>query len=409
MKVCLLSSSFPRFEGDFSGIFVYRLGEHLAQLGCEVVALVPHEYALPHQEKMGQINVYRFPYFFPRSLQRLSYGAGIATNIKHSQLARLQLPMYALSQLIALIWLKRWLQVDVINSHWIVPQGINTALLHKWVHLPHVCTIHAAGLFALERIVGGKRLARFVIQNSDHLFTVSSYIKNRLETLAEQKTNAEVLPMGIQVNQFATPVTFCPSAAPTLLFVGRLVEKKGVQYLIEAMPHVIREFPHVKLVLVGDGPLLQKLNNQISKLNLKHHTQLLGRKSTEEMPAIYKQASIVVVPSIIDQSGETEGMPVVVLEALAAGKPVVGSDVSGIPDLVKDGVNGFLAKPKSPESLADCIKHALTRLSSGELQKNAQATAAHYDWKIVAEQYVQAFRRAIAGFPTYQQGNRNVQ
>jgi glycosyltransferase involved in cell wall biosynthesis len=365
----------------------------LTRLGIEVVALVPHAHPLPRQERFGELHVYRFPYFVPHSRQRLCYGAGIVANLRQTKLARLQLPFYCLAQLMALVRIVRRLRIDVVNSHWLVTQGLNAAVLRRWMQTPHVCTIHAAGLFALQRIRGGDRIARFIVRNTDHFFTVSSFIKRQLDDLTAQETQAEVLPMGIQVDRFARPSPAVSSSGNTLLFVGRLVEKKGVQYLLEALPSVLRACPDTTLMLVGDGPLRQQLQEQARTLGIERQVQFLGWKSNEEMPMLYTQADLVVVPSIVDASGETEGMPVVILEAMAAGKLVVASNVSGIPDVIADGVNGFLIEPKSAPALAARLVDALQHLQKKDIQQQAQATAARYDWQSIAKCYAEVFYR----------------
>jgi glycosyltransferase involved in cell wall biosynthesis len=372
---------------------VYQLGQSLIRLGIEVVALVPHEHPLPRQERFDDLHIYRFPYFVPHSKQRLCYGAGIVANLRQTKLARLQLPLYSLAQLIALVRLVRRLRIDVVNSHWLVTQGLNAAIVRRWLQTPHVCTIHAAGLFALRRIRGGNRIARFIVRNTDYLFTVSSFIKRQLDDFIAQDTSAEVLPMGIQLDRFAVPSPTASSSGTTLLCVGRLVEKKGIQYLLEALRFVLHARPDTTLMLVGDGPLRQQLHEQARRLGIERQVQFLGWKSHEAMPALYAQADLVVVPSIVDASGETEGMPVVVLEAMAAGKLVVASNVSGIPDVIEDGVNGFLIEPKSAPALAACIVDALQHLDKEDIQRRAQVTATRYDWQAIATRYAEAFQR----------------
>jgi glycosyltransferase involved in cell wall biosynthesis len=344
---------------------------------------------------MGGIEVYRFPYSLPRSSQRLCYGSGIETNVKQRRWASMQVPLYWLSQLLALVWVSRRLDVDAVNSHWLLTQGLNAALTRKWLKLPHVCTVHSGGLFVLRGIPGGSRIAEFITRHSDHIFAVSSHIKDRLDALVQEETIAEVLPMGVEFHRFARAASESPGQPHTLLFVGRLTEVKGLEYLIDAMPRIVRVFPGTQLMVVGDGPLRHALRDRVDGLGVKEHIRFLGRRTSTEMPSIYAQSSVVVVPSIVSGAERTEGMPVVVLEALAAGKPVVASKVSGIPDVVVNGVNGFLAEPESSDDLADRVLETLQRLSrSSRLRCGAQATARRYDWKVISQRYAEVLREA---------------
>ena len=132
MRVCILTSSFPRFRGDLSGSFVYLLAKHLVKDGMDVIVLAPHENRLAHKETLSGIKVIRFPYFYPKKLQQLSYGSGITTNIKKNRLALLQIPFFSIAQIIFLVWVVIKYRINVINSHWMIPQGFNSAILNHF-------------------------------------------------------------------------------------------------------------------------------------------------------------------------------------------------------------------------------------------------------------------------------------
>lgn len=395
MKVCILTSSFPRFEGDFPGSFVYELGRHLTDTGIQVLVLAPHDSGYSHREKMGDIEVYRFPYFIPRSLQRTCYRAGIADNLRRSWLARVQFPLFGLSEIVTLLYIRLRYRIDIVNSHWMLMQGLTAALLQKSLGLPHISTIHAADLFALQSVAGGNQVARFITKGSDHIFTVSSYIRSSLDSLIGEESGAEVLPMGVDISRFSSDLAAAPSQSLALLFAGRLVEKKGVKYLIQAMQIVARQQPGCNLLIAGDGPLRRDLEQQVKSLGLDEEVTFLGQISQTMMPSLYRKVNLVVVPSIVDSQGETEGLPVVLLESLAAGKPVVASDVSGIADVVENSVNGFLVPPEEPTELATKILLALDSFQDIETSRRIRESVSRYDWKNVANRYAQVFSENV--------------
>jgi glycosyltransferase involved in cell wall biosynthesis len=398
-RVCILTSSFPQFVGDtHAGSFILGLAQGLSAKGLETVVLAPHAPGLERNEKMGAVNVRRFRYFPAERWQQLCYGSGVLWNLRKRPLARLQVPLFLISQMVALRSLVHKQRIHVVNSHWMIMQGLVGAAMRRGWQVPHVMTIHAAELFALVRMPGGRALARFIVRNSDAIFVVSSYNRKVLSELVGREVKVTVLPMGIDVASF--PPSFPrmdETTRPCLLCLGRFVEKKGMEYLIRAMAIVGHKLPTCQLVLAGGGPLEGSFRSLVMRLSLQETVQFLGPIPHAEVPRLMAQATLVVVPSIVDSHGETEGMPVVLLEAMASGKPVIGTTVAGIPDIIQDGHNGFLIHPKDPDDLADKILRALSdpgRLET--LGRNARRTAERYDWSIVAAQYKETFDAVLA-------------
>jgi glycosyltransferase involved in cell wall biosynthesis len=156
---------------------------------------------------------------------------------------------------------------------------------------------------------------------------------------------------GVDLDQF--PYRPAPDNDPlSLLAVGRLVEKKGFDVLIEAMSLLDRP---CRLRLVGTGPLEASLRTAIADRGLEDRVELLGRRTHRQLPELYAAADAVVVPSVVDSSGDRDGLPNVVLEAMASGRAVVASDVASIPSAVVDGSTGLLVPPRDPKMLAQAL------------------------------------------------------
>jgi len=400
-KICILTSGFPRYKGDLSGNFVLSLTKELIKRGLAVSVLAPHASKVKKSEELDGIKVYRFSYFFPFALQKLCYGSGIPTNIRHSLLAKLQLPFFSFSQLFSLIRLIKKEDINIVNSHWMVTQGLNGALVRKILGLPHILTIHAAGLFALKRFPFGKYIARFIVRNSDHIITVSSFVKSDLDKLIGYNTKAIVCPMGIDTNVFVPKdqarlrEEYNIRGKYVLLFVGRLVEKKGVEYLIDAMKILTKKLSDIKLLIIGTGNLEKKLKIKVSKLNLSSYVSFLGIKKHDELIDYFNICDLLILPAIFDKYGHTETLGMVILEAMSCGKPVVASNIGGIPESVKDGYNGLLTIPKNPADIADKIVKALTQFDLEEMGKRAHQTACRYDWEVIGEKYEQVMKEVF--------------
>lgn len=188
-----------------------------------------------------------------------------------------------------------------------------------------------------------------------------------------------VIPNGVNVNQFHPSGSEEPRS---LFWCGRFVHEKGLEYLIEAVGRLERKEKHkpIRLVMAGDGPALPRVYELVRKKGLTRSVVFLGRRSHEDMPNLMNKSSIYVLPSL------KEGMPYALLEAMACGKPVIGSDISGVRDVVTNGENGLLVPPRDTRALADAI---LTLLEDENLRKIMGRKARElmvrkYSWDAVA-------------------------
>jgi glycosyltransferase involved in cell wall biosynthesis len=316
----------------------------------------------------------------------------MAANLRGSWLARLQVPFFMIAQTIALRRLLRRTGARVVNTHWMVPQGLSAAILRRIMPIKHVLHVHAADVYLLRRLPLGRAIARFVVERADWIFADGSHVKTSLDALIDRDSGAGLRPMGVWTRGFSTTDAPADLQYPDgyILFVGRLVEKKGVVYLLRAL-HLIRtEFPNLGLVLIGGGPLERVLRLEVDQLGLQDSVTFTGPMPHQEIVRYLHGCRVSCVPSIIDSKGETEGMPTVVIEAMAAGVPVVGSDVDGIPDVLRHRENGWLANPADAEDLARKLSEALTHVSKDSISKAARRTAELHDWERVAEQYAEA-------------------
>lgn len=191
---------------------------------------------------------------------------------------------------------------------------------------------------------------REALKRETHLFiTVSKFIR---EKLLEQGFPADRVIThynGVDLSQF------CPdpeiSRKPVVLFVGRLVEKKGCEYLIQAMDRIQAECPEVELVIIGDGPLRSTLEATAAQLLRRY--QFLGTQPATVVKSWMNQAQLLITPSVTSSAGDAEGLPNVVVEAQAMGLPVVSTTHAGIPEAVIHGETGFLAAERDAQALAE--------------------------------------------------------
>ena len=391
-KILIVTSTFPRSEIDVSSArFVFDLSQAMTEF-YEVHVLAPHSPGAKRKEVLDEVRVHRFRYFLPEKAQGLTKEAGIMSNIKKSKFLFLQLPFFFCSELFNVIRIVKKEKIDIINSHWMIPQGLTISFIKRLLNVKHVMTIHAAGIFTLKRWGGfGKKIASFIVGRSDLVLPVSSYIKKVLDELVLSEFNFRVLPMGVKsdFNVYQKKISqerIGQQKDFRVLFVGKLVEKKGVEYLLAALILLKDKGVRFKLTIAGGGPLEEKLRLFVLREGLAGDVYFTGWISNNKLPELYTEADITVVPSVYDSKGETEGMPVVVLESLATGTPVLGSRISGIPDIVEDGVNGWIVDYGNKYALSEKIEDIIA-LDLVPFSKAAVETSLKYTYKAIALGY----------------------
>ena len=184
MKILVLTTTFPRWKQDSTPSFIYEMSKRLQDVGFEIVVLAPSHHGAKRFEIMDGMKVYRFPYFFPAKHQKLAYEGGILPSLKKSNLSKIQVPFFFISELCYALKLVRKENIDVIQSHWLIPGGLIGAVCKKVYGKKHISTELAAGLAALEILPLKKVILNFIIKNSDKLTVLSSYIQEKLLCLS---------------------------------------------------------------------------------------------------------------------------------------------------------------------------------------------------------------------------------
>lgn len=281
---------------------------------------------------------------------------------------------------------------DVICSHWLVPSGLIGALLSRALNKPHVVVEHSGALHLLAQMRGGARLARFIIGGCHRVITVSEDLKQKLLMLCPDASGkAEVIPMGIQATMQAGIEKDTQSArAKTVLFIGRLTEVKGVDVLLKAM----QEIDGAQLLIAGDGEQRNALEELTRHLSV--NAKFLGQVEAASRDALLAACDTVVIPSRVLPCGRTEGTPVVCLEAMAAGLPIIASSVGGLAEVIIDGHNGLLFEPVNHSMLAEKLNIVFSdAVLRRKLSRNARLTASDYSWPRIGAQFSEIIKGAL--------------
>jgi len=382
-RILVLTSTFPRWQGDNEPPFVFELSRRLSD-HFDVVVLAPHAPGAKRFETMGNLEVYRFRYFFP-SWQSLAYHGGIMANLKQNRLRYLLVPSFLLSELFSLIFLIKKYQVDAIHTHWLIPNGLIAVVARALIAGKKpviICTSHGTDLFGLTGVLF-RWLQKQVISKVDRLTVVSAALRAHAMSLVH-RDDVEAIPMGVDLTVTFTPPVASGRSSNELLFVGRLAEQKGIRYLIMAMPEILKKHPQTTLSIIGDGPERESLLRQTTVSGVGQHVRFHGALENSELRELYGNAAIFVSPSL------AEGLGLTLVEALACECPVVASDLPAIRDVVSDGITGILCNQKDSADLANKI---ITMLNDPTLRQaigraGRQHVLKRFDWNIIAERYI---------------------
>jgi glycosyltransferase involved in cell wall biosynthesis len=366
-----------------------------------IEVVVPHDPGCLFTERWDTIDIHRFPYFYPYQLQRLCYGSGIVKNIKTRLPVISQLPFLLTSEFIYSLAFFKKSKPDIIHAHWTLPQGLIGILAKKFFKIPCVTSIHGSDIFGLNSALF-KAFNTIVIRNSD-VCTANSRATAKIARKLGINNNIKILPMGVDTDSFQKTHDIdslkrkYKLKGPAILFVGRLIDWKGPDYLIKAMPEILLRFPTAKLLIIGSGPLKEKLVSLVEGFTLNEHVIFIDRVPQQELVTFYSTADIFVLPSIINEKSETEGLGVVLLEAMACGLPVIGSDVGGISDIIKNGETGLLVCQKDSKDLGNQIIRLLTDASlRGKVVGNARnLIETQFSWEVVAERFIKVYRDVL--------------
>jgi teichuronic acid biosynthesis glycosyltransferase TuaC len=259
--------------------------------------------------------------------------------------------------------------VDVIHAHGALPCGHAAALLSRELDIPFVITVHGLDAFSTNQVKGiaGKwshRVSRLIYQSARNVICVSEKVREQVDEGTSNHANTTVVHNGVDAK------LFCPAevvyASNTILSVGNLILVKGHASLLRAFSRVSEQFPQFVLEIIGEGPELSNLRTLAISLNLAGKVHFLGRQSRREVAEAMQRCAIFALPS------SYEGLGCAYLEAMAAGKPVIGCKDQGIEDVIRHGVNGWLVRPGNLEEMASALTFLL---SNAELRDRIGFTA----------------------------------
>ncbi len=355
MRVLLITSTFPRFLGDNQVPWLAQLVLRLKERGMQIVVYVPGYKGL-RDHIYDDVPVLRFRYA-PKSAEILTHEEGAVSKLREKQWLYSVVLLYVFFGLYGLFRLRRRFRFDVIHVHWPFPNGL-FGIAAKWLFgAKLILSFHAAEFTLLERIPFGAPLLKIILNYADAVVANSTFTKNMIEKIAP--VHVQIIPFSSALSTNGAKTLIHSHKPMRVLFVGRLIERKGVSYLLEAISLLKKKGVPVRVDIAGDGPLFGKLVRQSQRLNISGQVHMHGEVSPKKLTTLYQQTEVFILPAIVDQWGDTEGFGVVLVEAMSFGKPIIASHVGGIPTVVKHEKNGLLVPEKDPVRLGEAIERLM--------------------------------------------------
>ncbi len=362
--------------------------------------LTPHAPEVADAWDDGGVEVRSFRYA-PESWELLGYSRSLQADETMKRGAAAVAPLYALGALRAL---RRELSSDrwhLVHAHWVVPNALVACLLAR--RLPVAVGLHGSDVFIAEKPVV-RRFVRAALGRTSVLTGCSPELVDRVCALGFDPAYARVIPYGVDGDLFAPDPSRrtlwrqrlkLPEDAPVVLSVGRMATKKGYQVLIEGLGELLGRHGDAHFVLAGGGDRLEEFRAATESWRDRVHFP--GPVAHDDLPDLNRAADVFVLPAVHDPKGNVDGLPNVILEAMASALPVVASGISGIPLAVEDGVHGHLVPEQDPAALIEALSRVLSDLPRAREMGAAgrQRARAELSWDAVAARYRAAYDLAL--------------
>jgi phosphatidyl-myo-inositol dimannoside synthase len=370
--------------------------------GDRVVVLTPHAPGVAAAWEEGGVEVRSFRYA-PQSLELLGYSRSLSSDERVRAGAALVAPLYLWGARRAITRALAGGRFDLLHAHWIVPNGLPAAPFHR--RLPVAIGLHGSDVFMAEK-AAIRGWARRSLARCRLLTGCSPELVDRVCALGFDPAASRVIPYGVDADRFKPDRAAgaewrrrlrIPDGAPLVLSVGRMVTKKGYHVLMEALPGLLEAHPAAHVVLAGAGDRLEEFRAVAETWPLRVH--LPGIVLRDALPDLFRAADLFVLPAVHDAKGNVDGLPNVILEAMATGLPVVASGISGIPLAVSDGVTGRLVSEGDAGQLGAALGELLANperaRSMGEASR--REVERRLTWDAVAASYREAYQSALRG------------
>lgn len=401
MKICIVTHTFPKTPNDTTAAFMHPLVLGLTSMGNEVAVLTPYHIELKTSNFPYKIVTYK--YIWPNFFHRLGYSQTLSEGTSFKLETYILAPFLYFFGFLALLRLLKREKFDIISSHWILPNGFISYLVTRFIRIPYTITLAGSDVYVANKNIFFSFMAKLAAQGAKIVFADSPTYVDQLKKTGAIVKNYSIVPYPVDTSVLKINPNGILALKKdlnlkkeniVLLAVGRLIYKKGFQYLLEAFSKVTKKYKEAVLIIIGEGDLGSELKKLAKILHIESFTKFVGNVKRDKIVTFYNLADIFIMPSVVDQNGNTDDRPVALLEAIACGKPVVATNFPGNALSIKEGESGFLVPQKNIKSLG----YAISRLiESKELRISMSREASkiankNFGIKTIGEKYNIAFK-----------------
>jgi len=398
MRILHVVTAFPRSPDDVITPWLVELLRRLRAAGHEVEVFTSAYRGGGNREFDG-IPIHRFRYF-PAAWEDLTHDEAVPDRLRRAWRYWLAVPCYVAGGVIgAWRWCRRH-RYDVVHVHWPMPHALFGWVARAACGARLVTTFYGVELrWVKSKMPWLRRFLARAATSSDRVVAISQYTAHEIRELADVPITVIPYTTGLSdIGAVSAASAAAPGSHPfTILFVGRLVARKGIPTLIEAARR-LRETLSIRVVIIGEGPERPAIEAEVARAGLVDVVELRGRVPPDALVRAYQAADVLALPAVVDTRGDTEGLGVVLLEAMSYGKPVVASDIGGITDIVTHDQTGLLVPPGDSAALAAAIERlARTPELARRLgESGRQLVNREFSWEGVVARWETVYRAAAA-------------
>jgi glycosyltransferase involved in cell wall biosynthesis len=400
-RIVMIASSYPRFAGDSVGSFMEPIAQGIAARGHEVHLVAPWHPKWNRPKIDGGVHFHLFHYAPFESLNTFGYAEGMRADVRLRASAIAVAPLAVLAGWFKALRVAQKKRATILHAHWVIPGGVIGAAAGT---APLVISLHGSDVFVAERHPVARIAARAAFRRASWVTACSEDLRSRATAIGANAERSNVIPYGVDSERFkpdagaraqGRKLLGIADNVPLIFAVGRLVKKKGFEYLIDAAAVLKTQHPTLRVAIAGDGDLDTSLRARAQAHGVGDMVHFLGVVSHDVVPALLAAADVAVAPSVHDDAGNVDGLPNTVMEIMASATPLVATPAGGITAVATDGVTARLVAERDVQALASAIDEFLRDpAAAAHIGRQARdLVCRQHSWARVAEDFEAVYQQ----------------
>lgn len=397
--VVMVTSSYPRFPGDSVGTFLEPIAKAVAARGHEVHVVAPWHPLVRRGAAEDGVRFHFFKYAPLESLNVFGHASAMRADVSLKATAWIAAPLALAAGWRAARAVARRHRATVMHAHWVIPGGVMAAAAAP--RLPLVVSLHGSDVYVAESVAPARIAARATFRRAGFVTACSDDLARRAVALGADASRIETVPYGVDVDRFRPGTAEAGTLRsrlgispdlPLVFAAGRLVRKKGFEYLIDALPEV----PSAILALAGQGTMEEELRARATAAGVAERVRLLGDVPQDDVAKFLAEADVVAAPSVRDDSGNVDGLPNFVLEALASAAPLVTTGAGGIGAVAHPERTALVVPERDSKALAAALRRLLADPAAARAlgERGRALVCEQFGWDRAAQRFEAAYARA---------------